>query len=95
MQVSTGDSVLEIQNPKSKIEMAPLLPKEGWQRLPLTGWFSTRTFLNADLADQADFGGSETALIFLFVCFVCLVVRVCLSVLFRVFRVVRGYRFSR
>jgi hypothetical protein len=30
----------EIRNPKSQILLAPLLTKEGWQPLRLTGWFS-------------------------------------------------------
>jgi hypothetical protein len=31
----------QIPNPKSQIQMAPLLPKEGWPPLRLTGWFSS------------------------------------------------------
>jgi hypothetical protein len=33
----------QIPNPKSQIKTAPLLPKEGWQPLRLTGWFSSKS----------------------------------------------------
>jgi hypothetical protein len=35
----TAILTLQIPNPKSKIKTAPLLAKEGWQPLRLTGWF--------------------------------------------------------
>jgi len=80
MKVSTGDSVLEIQNPKSKIQNrngSP--PSEGGVAAASADGvvLYSHFFLNADLADQADLGGSESVPIFLLV-------------VVSVFRVLRG-----